>query len=286
MDDRDALRCATDCTPDEVIMDKAQRRDPTVDSSPCEVEQMERPESECALTNEDDVTAADLAAREAEVDETRVQQQTIEALLFATDTPVSAAKLAGLVDGCTPGLVRKHIEALNQKYEEVGLSFRIEPIARGYQMMTIPEFHDAIGKLHKQRAETRLSPAALETVAIIAYKQPIIRADVEAIRGVACGEVISRLREMGLVRILGRADVIGRPLLYGTTKRFLDTFGLADLDDLPPMEALRIKPKPEPETAEESASEPVSKDADEVEPVKPPVVVEEEGRSQMAIAGA
>ena len=103
-----------------------------------------------------------------------------------------------------------------------------------------------------------MSQAALETLSIVAYKQPVIRANVEAIRGVACGEVIARLRDMGLVRVLGRAEVVGRPLLYGTTRRFLNVFGLADIDDLPPMEALRLK----------SASKPV----EEVEPVTPPPV--------------
>ena len=284
MDDRDALRCATECAPNEITMDKAQRRDPAGDSPPSDTEQVVSPSPDSALPDTDEVVAADQAAREADLAETREQQQTIEALLFATDAPLSAARLADLVEGCTPGLVRKHVEALNGRYEQVGLSFRIEAIARGYQMMTAPAFHNVISRLHKQRAETRLSPAALETVAVIAYKQPVIRADVEAIRGVACGEVISRLREMGLVRILGRADVIGRPLLYGTSRRFLDVFGLADLDDLPPMEALRIKPKVESEP--EAASVPVTKSVDEVEPVKPPAVRDPDAPRQMAIAGA
>jgi segregation and condensation protein B len=121
------------------------------------------------------------------------------------------------------------------------LSFRIEEIARGYQMMTLPRFQPWLAKLTAQRVQTRLSPAALETLSIVAYKQPIIRADIEAIRGVAAGEVLNRLREMGLVRIVGRAEVVGRPLLYSTTKKFLDVFGLADLDDLPPLEALNLR---------------------------------------------
>lgn len=184
-----------------------------------------------------------------------LDRQVIEALLFSSDAPLSAARLADLVDGCTPGLVRKHIAALNEKYEQVGLSFRIEAIARGYRMLTLADFRCWIAKLEKHHRQTRLSAAALETLSVIAYKQPVIRAGVEAIRGVACGEVISRLREMGVVRVLGRAEIVGRPLLYGTTKKFLDVFGLADLDDLPPMEALQFK----------SASKPV----EEVEPVKP-----------------
>jgi segregation and condensation protein B len=186
----------------------------------------------------------------------------IEAILFSSDVPIGAAKLAEMLEGCTPSKVRKHIDALNEKYAAAGLTFRIEPIARGYQMMTLPEYHEWLDKLNDHRQETRLSGAALETLSIIAYKQPVIRADIEAIRGVAGGEVVNRLREMGLVRILGRAEIVGRPLLYGTTKKFLDIFGLADLDDLPPMEALQTKP----------ASKPVTKPLDEVEPTPPPPV--------------
>jgi segregation and condensation protein B len=197
--------------------------------------------------------------------------QIVEALLFSSDGPLSAARLSELADTLTPSVVRKQIEALNEKYEQVGLSFRIELIARGYQMMTLPDYRPWLERLNKQRSETRLSAAALETLSIIAYKQPVIRVDVEAIRGVACGEVIARLREMGLVRVIGRAEVVGRPLLYGTTKRFLDVFGLADLDDLPPMDVLRLK----------SARKPV----EDVEPVQLPPV-RETSLAQVAAAGA
>jgi segregation and condensation protein B len=179
----------------------------------------------------------------------------IEAVLFAADTPLSANRLAELVGGCGPAAVRAHIEKLNEKYEECGLAFRIEAIAGGFQMMTLAAFRPWLVRLNRQRSETRLSDAALETLAIIAYKQPIIRADVEAIRGVACGEVIGRLREMGLVRIVGRAEIVGRPMLYGTTRRFLDVFGLADLDDLPPMEALKLRPAREPPRSERQRGE-------------------------------
>ena len=96
-----------------------------------------------------------------------------------------------------------------------------------------------LARLYKTRREARLSQAALETLAIIAYRQPVLRADVEAIRGVACGEVIRGLMEKNLVRIVGRADEIGRPLLYGTTRHFMEVFGLGSLDDLPKVEELR-----------------------------------------------
>lgn len=167
----------------------------------------------------------------------------IEALLFSTDVPLSAARLGELLGGVSVGEVRRHVEELNARYERAGLSFRIEPIARGYQMMTLPQYKPWIARLVRQHAETRLGEAALETLAIIAYKQPIIRADIDAIRGVSCSEVLARLREMGLVRVVGRAEVVGRPLLYGTTRRFLDVFGLSDLKDLPPMESFKLRPK-------------------------------------------
>jgi segregation and condensation protein B len=167
--------------------------------------------------------------------------QVVEALLFASDTPLSAARLAELAGGGTALEVRLHIADLNAKYAACGLSFRIEAIARGYQMMTGPQYRPWVAKLNQHRLQTRLSAAALETLSIVAYKQPVIRAEIEAIRGVACGDVLSRLREMGLVRVVGRAEIVGRPMLYGTTRKFLDVFGLADLDDLPPMEALTLR---------------------------------------------
>ncbi len=166
--------------------------------------------------------------------------QIIEALLFASDSPLSASRLAELAGLSSLSAVRLCIADLNDKYREAGLSFRIEEIARGYQMMTRPEYQPWLARLAKSQAQMRLSPAALETLSIIAYKQPIIRADIEAIRGVSCGEVVNRLREMGLVKIVGRAEIIGRPMLYGTTRKFLEVFGLADLDDLPPLETLAV----------------------------------------------
>jgi len=184
------------------------------------------------------------------------RDQIVEALLFASDAPLSTARLSELIGDCTPGSMERDIDALNEKYEQAGLSFRIVPIAHGYQMMTLPRFRKWLDRLNQQRATSRLSEAALETLAVVAYRQPVIRADIEAIRGVACGEVLARLRELGLVRIVGRAEVIGRPILYGTTHRFLQVFGLSDLQDLPPMEAFRIKS--------------VTRPCEEIEPVKPP----------------
>lgn len=163
----------------------------------------------------------------------------VEAVLFAADEPVTPQKLVAIIGTGNVKEVRKHITALNKKYEEMDCSFRIEPIAGGYQMLTLPQFNVWLRQLLKVRSESKLSPAALETLAIIAYKQPIMRVDVESIRGVAAGEMIRQLIDKGLVKIVGRAQVIGRPLLYGTTKRFLAVFGLNSLKDLPTAQDLK-----------------------------------------------
>lgn len=160
----------------------------------------------------------------------------VESLLMSTDVALPAAKIAQLLGIGDASDVKRHIETLNQRYEETGASFRIQAIAKGYQVLTLPVYDTWVQKLHKARAESRLSRAALETLAIVAYKQPVLRVGVEAIRGVAVGDMLVRLREMDLIKIAGRAEEIGRPLLYGTTKKFLDVFGLASLDDLPKLD--------------------------------------------------
>lgn len=157
----------------------------------------------------------------------------VEALLMSSDDSLPASKIAQMLAVGTAADVKKHVETLNERYESAGASFRIELIAKGYQIMTQPAYDRWISKLFKARSDSRLSPASLETLAIVAYKQPVLRAEIEAVRGVACGEMLSRLRDVNLVRIVGRADEIGRPLLYGTTTRFLEVFGLASLKDLP-----------------------------------------------------
>ncbi len=164
---------------------------------------------------------------------------TVEAILFATDTAISESKIAQV--GELPGrrVVKQAILQLNQRYEEMGCAFRIDRIAGGFQMLTREEYHDVLARLLKVKSDSRLSQAAMETLAVVAYRQPIIRADVEAIRGVACGDMIRKLMEKGLVKIVGRAEVLGRPMLYGTTRRFLEVFGLNSLEDLPGVEELR-----------------------------------------------
>ncbi len=168
-------------------------------------------------------------------------ESVIEAVLFASDEPLSEARLAGIIETGAKQ-IRRHIEDLNDKYQANGNAFRIEQIAAGYQMLTLSQYNHWLKKLLNVRSEGKLSPAALETLAIIAYKQPVIRADIEAIRGVAAGEIIRTLMYKGLVKILGRAEVLGRPMLYGTTKKFLEVFGLNTLKDLPKIEELKEPP--------------------------------------------
>ncbi len=168
-------------------------------------------------------------------------ESVVEAVLFASDEPLREARLADIV-GTRAKQIRQHIKSLNEKYEANNNAFRIEQVAGGYQMMTLSPYNHWLKKLLRVRDEGKLSPAALETLAIIAYKQPVIRADIEAVRGVAASEMVRGLMYKGLVKIVGRAEVLGRPMLYGTTKKFLEIFGLNSLKDLPKIEELKKPP--------------------------------------------
>ena len=168
-------------------------------------------------------------------------ESVVEAVLFASDESLTPARLSEIV-GTNVRQLRKHIDDLNEKYKANNNAFRIEQIAGGYQMLTLSEYNHWLKKLVRARDDGKLSQPALETLAIIAYKQPIIRADIEAIRGVAAGEMIRNLMYKGLVKITGRAEIVGRPMLYGTTKKFLEVFGMNTIKDLPKAEELK---KPE-----------------------------------------
>ena len=158
----------------------------------------------------------------------------IEAILFASDQPVSADRLADAAgEDVAVGIVKKAVEDLMADYDSTGRAFTIEEVAGGYQLFTRPEYNKYLKPLVRARQQARLTQAALETLAIIAYKQPVARAEVEDIRGVACGDMIRALMEKGLVRIAGRSEQLGRALLYGTTKKFLQAFGLSSVKDLP-----------------------------------------------------
>ena len=163
----------------------------------------------------------------------------LEAVLLLASEPLSSRKIgqfASLADGTE---ARTLIRRLNRLYDSQGSAFRVEEVAGGFQLLTRPKFGGWLRRLHPASVETRLSGPALETLAVVAYRQPVVRAEIESIRGVQCGEMLRQLMERDLVRISGRADELGRPFLYGTTKRFLQIFGLRSLDELPRAQALR-----------------------------------------------
>jgi segregation and condensation protein B len=165
-------------------------------------------------------------------------ERKIEALLFASDAPLPTSRLSALTKAQSIGMIKEAIESLARFYKEHSRSFEIVEIAGGYQIATLPEFAPVISQLFKSRRKARLSQAALETLAIIAYKQPINRLDIEAIRGVNCDGVISTLIERELITVSGRGDGVGRPYLYSTTRQFLEYLGLKDYRDLPSIEEL------------------------------------------------
>lgn len=169
-------------------------------------------------------------------------ESVIEAILFTTDEPVTPVRMVKIADLSSAKQVSDAVKLLNKRYEESNSAFRIEKIAGGYQMLTHKIYNNWLRRLIRVRTETKLTQASLETLAIISYKQPIIRADVEAIRGVSSGEMIRGLMSKGLVKISGRAEVLGRPMQYGTTRKFLETFGLNSIKDLPKADELK-KPR-------------------------------------------
>lgn len=167
-----------------------------------------------------------------------------EALLIASDRPLPPARIAeaiGIGGEGGSAAIAEAFERLNAEYEKSGRAFRIERVAGGLRLMTLPEHAGVLAKLKGVRQAGRLSKPAIETLAIVAYKQPITRAKLEAIRGVSCGEVLKSLIERRLVTITGRAEELGRPMLYGTTKQFLEAFGLASTRDLPTVAELSVQ---------------------------------------------
>ena len=167
-------------------------------------------------------------------------KQILEALLFAADEPLSARRIAGMIDEATPGSIADLVCDLNADYLREDRAFHVQEIAGGYRLVTRPEFASWIGDLRASDSSPRLSQAALETLSIVAYKQPVTRAELESIRGVTVDGVLKTLVDRELVRITGREEGMGRPLLYGTTDHFLEYFGLPSLDALPRPDELEI----------------------------------------------
>lgn len=199
-------------------------------------------EAEAAVTEEETTAEADAApaadpesdtGEDAEVDAAAVLRGKLEAILFSSEFPLAAKRL-GQITRTDKRKVLEAIDQLNVFYGETERAFRIVDVAGGFQLVTTPDHADLLVKLHKERVPTRLSRAALETLSIISFKQPVTRAEIDSIRGVSASDrVLRHLIERKLVKIAGRAEAPGRPLLYGTTREFLAYFGLASVRDLP-----------------------------------------------------
>ncbi len=179
------------------------------------------------------------------------QRRIVEAVILASPEPIAAARIAALLPRCNPSQVRALVKELNDEYAEGRRAFEIWEVAGGYQLRSLPEFAPYLKQIQETRA-LRLSNAALETLAIVAYRQPVTRADVEQIRGVDAGPVLRSLLQRHLIRIAGHREVPGRPILYATTRRFLEVFGLAKLSDLPTLRDL-AQLAPDAETDAEPA---------------------------------
>lgn len=159
----------------------------------------------------------------------------VEALILASPEPLPARRIVNLIDDMTPGKISKAIAELNNRYMESDSSFRIREIAGGYQFYIIPEYTGFVTELFTRTRKIRMTKAALEAMAIVAYRQPVTKTEIEHIRGVASDGVLHNLLEKKMITIKGRSEKIGRPLQYGTTDEFLKFFGLSRVEDLPKM---------------------------------------------------
>ena len=180
-----------------------------------------------------------------------VRLATVEAALMAADEPLTPRRLATVAALADAAEARRLVQRLQALYDEDGTAFQVEELAGGWQLLTRPEYHPWLARLRRAGADGRLTPAMREALTIVAYRQPITRADLEAVRGVQSGDVVRQLMEKGLIRIAGRDDSLGRPVLYGTTKKFLQTFGLKSLRDLPPAEGVGAPPQAKEKDKEE-----------------------------------
>ncbi len=162
----------------------------------------------------------------------------VEALIFSSESPLSAQRIRDILPDFTPGEIGRVVEYLNGEYRRTGRAFQIREIAGGYQMFTFPEFAGYVEQLYQNRQKSFLTQKSLETLAIVAYKQPTTKQEIEEIRGVNVDGVMKNLLSRNLVTISGRAQAPGSPFLYRTTKKFLDYFGLNSMDDLPKLKEL------------------------------------------------
>ncbi len=165
--------------------------------------------------------------------------QRLEAALFVAEGSLTARKLMQFAALPSAAEVPDLIDELNLAYEASGTSFRVERLATGYQLMSRPIFARWLDKIHERQARLKLSPPAMESLTIIAYRQPLTRADLEEVRGVQSTEILKQLMDRGLVKVVGEHDSLGRPYLYGTTRLFLESFGVRSLDEMPMADVLR-----------------------------------------------
>ncbi|MCK4573643.1 MAG: SMC-Scp complex subunit ScpB [candidate division Zixibacteria bacterium] len=167
--------------------------------------------------------------------EDNFRHSVVEALILASPEPLPGRKISGLVEEMTPSKISRAVAELNDRYVQSGSSFRIRELAGGYQFHIVPEFTGYVQELFARRRKLRLTRAALEALAIVAYRQPATKVDIEHVRGVASDGVIHNLLEKNMITVTGRATTVGKPLQYGTTDEFLKFFGLNRLEDLPKM---------------------------------------------------
>lgn len=167
-------------------------------------------------------------------------EQIVEAVLFASDAPLRAEEIARADESMDEDAVEEAVRSLQARYLEDDRAFDVVEVAEGYQILTRPEFAPYLERFDSVPKPPRLSAPALESLAIIAYRQPIGRLEVEQVRGVGSSGVIRTLQDRGLIEVVGRAEGIGRPFLYGTTSRFLEHFGFRSLEDLPRPEELPV----------------------------------------------
>lgn len=170
-------------------------------------------------------------------------RRSIEALLFTSEKPLSAEELleAFSEGDVTVPQIREEVDALREECETDRRGFRVYEIAGGFQLASAIDFAEVLKRFYTAREKKKMTPASLETLSVVAYRQPVTRADIEGIRGVNVDGAVKGLLEKGLIRIAGRKEVPGRPILYGTTREFLEHFGLKSLQELPPLSEYSLK---------------------------------------------
>jgi segregation and condensation protein B len=188
-----------------------------------------------AATAETGSSPARPATGASEEEDPVLRRMRVEAVLLLAKSPLSTRKLAALAELADATEARTWVRQLNQLYDERGRAIRIEQVAGGFRLLTRSAYAPWLTRLGHLPSAIRLSSPMMETLAVVAYRGPVSRADVEAIRGVACGELLRQLMERDLIRISGRSEELGRPYLYETTKQFLQLFGLPSSDALPPI---------------------------------------------------